>query len=97
MKDTFHPVALVTEEYRKREGLTYRAFADAITEHMVNVSISHPTIINWEKGCTEPPTDFLLLCLVIHQDWRRQFAIDALAAKLPEVFMRAGNGIRLLI
>lgn len=97
MNETTNPVALVTAETRKRQGLTYRAFADLITERMVNISISHPTIINWEKGCTEPSTDFLLICLVMHTDWRRQFAIDCLCAKLPEVFERVDGTIKILI
>jgi transcriptional regulator with XRE-family HTH domain len=97
MNETTNPAALVIAETRKRNGLTYRAFAEKITEHLVNLTISHQTIMNWEKGCTEPPTDFLLTCLVVHADWRRQFAIDCLVAKLPEVFERVDGSIQILI
>lgn len=88
-----NPVAVVTAEYRKRLGLTYRSFAKALGEKLMNTWISHATIMNWEKGMTDPATDFLLVCLVVYPcgDWRRKFAEDCLAAKLPEVFER-GDG-----
>jgi transcriptional regulator with XRE-family HTH domain len=87
----------VVKEYRKRLSMTYRDFAEAINEHLVGTGISHQTISNWEKSITDPTTDFLLTCLVVHDDWRRQFAIDCLCAKLPEVFIRNDNSIALLV
>jgi transcriptional regulator with XRE-family HTH domain len=80
----------VTSEYRKRFELTYRAFAEALNEHLVNTGISHQSVMNWEKGITDPGTDFLLNCLVVYpmNDWRTQWAIDCLCAKLPVVFDR---------
>jgi transcriptional regulator with XRE-family HTH domain len=97
MNETTNPTSLIAREYRKRMELTYRSFAEALTEHLVNTGISHTSIANWEKGINDPSTDFLLTCLVVHQDWRRQFAIDCLQAKLPEVFARAASSIRILI
>lgn len=96
MNETTNPTSLVTTEYRRRHGHTYRSFADALNEHLVNTGISHQSIQNWEKGMTDPSTDFLLVCLVAHTDWRRQFAIDCLCAKLPEAFERSGETIRIL-
>lgn len=92
MNETINPLSTVTTEYRKRLGLTYRAFADALNEHLVNTSISHSSVMNWEKGMTDPGTDFLLICLVVHNDWRAEWAIQALCAKLPEVFDLAIDG-----
>jgi transcriptional regulator with XRE-family HTH domain len=90
MNETTNPTAIVTGEYRKRLGMTYRAFSEALNEHLVNTSITHASVMNWEKGMTDPATDFLLSCLVVYDlgDWRTQFAIDALVAKLPAVFDR---------
>ena len=97
MNETTNPTSIVTAAYRKRLDLTYRAFADAMNAHLVNTSVTHASVINWEKGMTDPNTDFLLTCLVVHQDWRRQWAMDCLCAKLPEVFERINATIRILI
>lgn len=90
MNEMTNPVAVVTAEYRKRLGMTYRSFAEALGEKLVNARVSHATVMNWEKGMTDPATDFLLICLVVYPrgDWRTQFAEACLAAKLPEVFDR---------
>lgn len=98
MNETTNPVAIVINKYRTRMDLTYRAFAEALNQHLVNTSVTYATVMNWEKGQTEPGTDFLLICLVVYPkgDWRTQFAIDALAAKLPEVFERHDGGLRIL-
>jgi len=92
MNEITNPVAIVTAKIRKEHGLTYRAFADDLNEHLVNTSVTHATVQNWEKGMTEPCTDFLLICLVVHSDWRADWAIECLCAKLPEVFDRAIDG-----
>lgn len=92
MNETTNPSAIVTGKYRKRLGMTYRSFADALNEHLINTGISHTSVANWEKGITDPSTDFLLVCMVAHSDWRRQFAIDCLCAKLPEVYERDETG-----
>lgn len=92
MNESINRVALVTGEFRRREGLSYRGFAEALGEHLVNTGISHQSAMNWEKGTTEPSTDFLLICLVVHEDWRVDWAIECLCAKLPEVFDRYIDG-----
>jgi transcriptional regulator with XRE-family HTH domain len=89
MNEANNPISHITTEIRQRMRLTYRAFADALCEHLVNVAISQTSIMNWEKGLYVPSTDFLLICLVVHNDWRAEWAIDCLCAKLPEVFDRA--------
>lgn len=66
-------------------SLTYRAMAAQLTEKLPS-RIAHTTVINWVEGRNEPDTDFLLRCLVVYQDWRREFAHLCLVAKLPEVF-----------
>jgi hypothetical protein len=96
MNETKYPCALITRAYRGKYGTTYRAFAEALNEHLVNSHISHASVANWEKGITDPETDFLLVCLVVHDDWRAEWAIDCLCAKLPEVFDRHIDG-RLIV
>jgi transcriptional regulator with XRE-family HTH domain len=90
MNETTNPTALVTSQYRKANSMTYRAFADALNKSLVNTGISHQSVANWEKGMTDPNTDMLLNCLVVYpvEDWRTQWAIDCLVAKLPVVFDR---------
>lgn len=90
MNENKNQIAIITSNYRKRLEMTYRAFAEALIEHLSNIGISHQTVMNWEKGVTDPTTDFLLNCIVIYQhtDWRTQWAIDCLCAKLPVVFDR---------
>lgn len=97
MNETTNPTGILTSEYRKRLGMTYRSFADALNEHLVNTSISHTSVANWEKGMIDPSTDFLLICLVVHDDWRSEWAIECLCAKLPEVFDRAIDGRMIIL
>jgi len=97
MNETTNPISNVITAYRQSKEMTYRSFADALNEHLVNTSVTFMSISNWEKGMTDPNTDFLLTCLVVHQDWRRQWAIDCLCAKLPEVFERSDRSIQILI
>jgi len=89
MNETTNRGALVTAAYRKQQGMPYRAFADALNAHLVNTSVTHATVQNWEKGCTDPSTDFLLTCLVVYTDWRADWAVECLCAKMPEVFAPA--------
>lgn len=96
MNETTNPISLLTIKYRKNVEESYRGFAESLTEHLVNTGISHVSVQNWEKGMTDPNTDFLLICLVVHQDWRRQWAIDCLCAKLPEVFERVDDRLQIL-
>jgi len=86
MNETKNPAAIVTRDYREKQGLTYRAFADALNEHLVNTSVSHASVQNWEKGMMEPKMEFLWIILINHDDWRADWAVDMLCAVLPEAF-----------
>jgi len=97
MNKSKFPAAIVTAGYRENLGFTYRAFAEALNESLVNTSTTYGSIMNWEKGITDPSLNFLLTCLVAYQDWRRQWAIDVLCKTLPEVFERENNNIRMLV
>jgi hypothetical protein len=54
-------------------GMTLKEFGDAF-------GVTHPTVINWRDGNTEPETDLLLRFRNI-SDWRGAFAKECLAAK----------------
>lgn len=86
MNETTNQGALITAQYRKQLGLTYRGFADALNEHLVHTSVTHATVQNWEKGMTDPKMDFLWIVLINHSDWRADWAVDMLCATLPEAF-----------
>jgi len=76
----------VTEVMEKfLEGQTLRSFAEALTQS-VRSNLTHASIHNWRRGKQEPETDFLLQCLIAYSDWRQDWALEMLQAKLPEVF-----------
>ena len=67
------------------QGRTLRGFAGALTES-VKVDLSHAAVQYWAAGKREPNTDFCLQCLIAYSDWRQDWALEMLQAKLPEVF-----------
>jgi hypothetical protein len=89
MSDEQIKIKDVTEHYLHVTGLTLRGFADALSEHITpdgGIALSHPTIMNWRDGKTEPGTDLLTLCLMRYRDWRFDWALGCLAAKRPEIW-----------
>lgn len=79
-------VAMVVEAYLEQTGLTLRGMANALTES-VKIDVSHESVHGWRRGSSEPRTDFLLQVLIAYSDWRQDFALACLQAKLPEVFI----------
>lgn len=57
--------------------MSLRAFADA-------VGVSYQTVANWENDQHVPAESFFLALALNHNDWRRKFALDALACLNPE-------------
>ena len=76
----------VMKAYMESYDLTQQKFADEITASLVNTNISRVSVTNWCNGKSSPSTDFLLLCAVAYEHWRRSWAMSCLKAKLPEVF-----------
>lgn len=72
--------------YMASYSLTQQKFADDLTASLVNTNISRVSVTNWCNGKSSPSTDFLLVCAVAYDDWRRSWAMSCLKAKLPEVF-----------
>ena len=76
----------VMKAYMESYSLTQQKFADGLTASLVNTNISRVSVTNWCNGKSSPSTDFLLVCAVAYEDWRRSWAMSCLKAKLPEVF-----------
>ncbi len=76
----------VMKAYMASYSLTQQKFADDLTASLVNTNISRVSVTNWCNGKSSPSTDFLLVCAVAYDDWRRSWAMSCLKAKLPEVF-----------
>jgi DNA-binding XRE family transcriptional regulator len=82
----------VVKKYRQARTMTQEQFSDALSHSLVNTGLSRVAVTNWESGKSEPGTDFLLMVMMVYSDWRMEFAIDCLCAKLPEVFVRDERG-----
>lgn len=89
MTDT---VGKVTKKYRATQELTQYEFIAALNESLVNTSVTRQSVSNWEADKNAPDTDFLWMCIIIYSNWRMDWAMDCLCAKLPEVFERDENG-----
>ena len=76
----------VMKAYMDSYSLTQEKFASQLTASLVNTNISRVSVTNWCNGKSSPSTDFLLVCAVAYEDWRRSWAMSCLKAKLPEVF-----------
>jgi transcriptional regulator with XRE-family HTH domain len=80
------PVQSVVRRFMEAGSLTQDKFAEALNESLINTNISRVSVSNWLNGKYEPETDLLLVLLCVYGDWRMRFAVEALTAKLPEVF-----------
>jgi len=76
----------VMKAYMQSCGMNQGQFADALTDSLVNTGVSRVSVTNWVNGKSSPSTDFLLVCAVAYEDWRRSWAMECLKAKLPEIF-----------
>lgn len=76
----------VVKKYRENSGLSYRGFADALNEELINTDVSHTTISNWENKPIEPDNfRFFFEVMATYTDWRRGFAIDCFCAMFPDL------------
>lgn len=85
-------VSEITQKYVDQTGLTQDKFADALNFSLRNTGVSRVSVSNWLNDKHEPETDFLLLVMMVYSDWRMEWAIRCLCAKLPEVFEIDPNG-----
>jgi transcriptional regulator with XRE-family HTH domain len=79
-------VADVMKVYMRSYKLTQQRFSEALNESLVGIDVSRVSVTNWCNGKSSPSTDFLLICAVAYEDWRRSWAMSCLKVKLPEVF-----------
>lgn len=87
--DDFKMSDLMEQTFQKT-GHTHETFAEALNENLINIDINRVSVTNWSNDKTFPKTDFLLVCAVVYQDYRSEWAQAALKIKLPEVF---GSGM----
>lgn len=80
------PVQSIVRQYMEAGGMTQEKFAEKLNESLINTNVSRASVSHWLNGKYEPETDLLLVLLCVYEDWRMRFAVDALMAKLPEVF-----------
>jgi len=92
MNEKNQTVGQVIANWREKQGLSLEKFAASLNEKLVNTSVTRAAVHQWEKSHNEPLTDYLLIVLMVYNDWRMEMAIDCLTAKLPEVFERDKNG-----
>lgn len=76
----------ITQKYIDQTDLTQEKFADALNFSLRNTGVSRVSVSNWLNGKHEPETDFLLIVMMVYSDWRMDWAMRCLCAKLPEVF-----------
>lgn len=76
----------ITQKYIDQTDLTQEKFADALNISLRNTGVSRVSVSNWLNGKHEPETDFLLIVMMVYSDWRMDWAMRCLCAKLPEVF-----------
>ena len=91
MKDQMK-IQEITQKYIEQAHLTQEKFADAMNASLRNTNVSRVSVSNWLNGRYEPETDFLLVVMMVYSDWRMEWAIQCLCAKLPEVFEMDANG-----
>lgn len=75
----------LVRNYRSRQNASLRAFASALSENSLE-SISYQSVKNWEDGIHTPNPMYLLSLALRFSDWRRNFALDALAILKPELY-----------
>ena len=76
----------ITQKFIEQASLTQEKFAEALNASLRNTGVSRVSVSNWLNGKHEPETDFLLMVMMVYSDWRMEWAIRCLCAKLPEVF-----------
>ncbi len=85
--------ASVPKKYRKIQNLSQENFGNVLCEEMADVSLTGQAISLWEREKEEPRLKFLFRVFRLYDDWRRDFAIDAIIAKMPDVFVRKNGAL----
>ncbi len=83
----------IVRTYRADQGMTLEQMAEALREGMSGTmfaGLSRQAIGLWERE-TVPNVTFLIRACRVYADWRREFALDAMAALEPDLFQPVGN------
>lgn len=76
----------ITERYRTNLDLSYRGFADAINQRLINTDVSHSMVYRWEKMNREPDLSLLFECIATYRgDWRARWAVETIHAMYPDL------------
>lgn len=96
----------IVAAYRLEQGngngkpLPYREFADVLKAGIPHLSnLTFQAVANWETGANDPAIETLIyiFSMTDNGDWRRDFAADLMAAKLPSNWLPQGSiGKRIL-
>lgn len=77
----------VVKEYREKQGLSLRGFAEAVNQKLINTGVTYATVSRWEdeKRPYEPDMRLLFECIATYSDWRAQFAVDCMRSMWPDL------------
>lgn len=85
-------ISQIVRAYRAEQALTLREMANALKDQLRETrfaNLSAQAVGLWEKG-TNPFPVFLLRVSRTYADWRRDFALDCLAAMEPDLYEPTG-------
>lgn len=89
-------VSKIVVEYRislgaKGKPTPVRDFAAILSKALFPVSASFQAVSQWENGDHLPSLTLLLRLADCANDWRREFALDLLAALRPDLYKPVGE------
>ena len=76
----------ITQRYRIQQNLSYRLFAQAINQRLINTDVSYSKVHRWENKNYEPELELLFECIATYRDdWRAQWAVENIRAMYPDL------------
>ncbi len=76
----------ITQKYRTQQNLSYRAFAQAINQRLINTDVSYSKVHRWENKNYEPELELLFECIATYRhDWRAKWAVENICAMFPDL------------
>jgi transcriptional regulator with XRE-family HTH domain len=76
----------ITRQYRIKNNLSYRQFADVINKSLINTDVSHSTVRRWEIENYEPNLSLLFECIATYpESWIARWAVENIQAMYPDL------------
>lgn len=76
----------ITQKYRTEQNLSYRQFAQAVNQRLVNTDVSYSKVHRWETKNYEPELELLFECIATYRDdWRARWAVENIHAMYPDL------------